>query len=82
MITICNAEPSDIEALLPLLKQLVYPTTTVVLEQRFAKFLATKDMVLLLLGLNLISLYLIKSESTLKELLLIKTTEVKISVKN
>jgi ribosomal protein S18 acetylase RimI-like enzyme len=40
MIIIRNAEVTDIEALLPLLDQLGYPTTEKELEQRFARFLA------------------------------------------
>jgi ribosomal protein S18 acetylase RimI-like enzyme len=39
MIIIRNAEVTDIEALLPLLDQLGYPTTKDALEQIFARFL-------------------------------------------
>lgn len=42
MITIRNAATSDIEALLPLLDQLGYPTTKEELEQRFSRFLANE----------------------------------------
>ena len=42
MIIIRNAEPSDIEALLPLLEQLGYPTSKKLLEKRFAKFLSNE----------------------------------------
>ncbi len=42
MIVIRNAETKDIDALLPLLEQLGYPTTKELLEQRFARFLSTE----------------------------------------
>lgn len=42
MIIIRNAEPSDIEDLLPLLEQLGYPTTKELLEKRFTKFLSNE----------------------------------------
>jgi ribosomal protein S18 acetylase RimI-like enzyme len=42
MIIIRNAEVIDIEALLPLLDQLGYPTTKELLEKRFARFLANE----------------------------------------